>query len=276
MDWMEQEKERGITISSAATTCYWEDHQINIIDTPGHVDFTMEVEDPCGFLDGAVAVLCGVGGVEPQSETVWRQADRYQCPADRIRATRWIESAVISIMRWRCSGRIWAHLPSPSSCRCTGERNSPASSIWSPCSTEPITSRVWELLSMIYPSLHDLETKAQKAREEMIEALTLYDDNLLEKILSDEPIQTGDLKKALRIATLGVKVFPVLCGSAARNTGIQKLMDAVVDFLPPRWIFLPSRESTRIRRKKKPGIPPTMNLSALWHSKSRWILMWGS
>jgi elongation factor G len=231
MDWMEQEKERGITISSAATTCFWEDHQINIIDTPGHVDFTVEVERSLRVLDGAVTVLCGVGGVEPQSETVWRQADRYHVPRivfvnklDRVGCD--FDNAVAMLRENLGAFALPIQLPVH-----RGEK----------------FSGIIDLVAMQYRTYHeqslgatfddlpipaDLETKAQKAREELIETLTLYDDNLLEKILSDEPIQAGDLKKALRIATLGVKVFPVLCGSAARNTGIQQLLDAVIDFLP--------------------------------------------
>ncbi len=231
MEWMEQEKERGITISSAATTCFWEEHQINIIDTPGHVDFTMEVERSLRVLDGAITVLCGVGGVEPQSETVWRQADRYHVPRmvfvnkmDRVGCN--FDNAVAMLRENLGAFALPIQLPVHRGEKFTG---------------------IIDLITMQYRTYHeeslgatfedrsipsDLQEKAQIARDELIEALTLYDDNLLEKILSDEPVQINDIKRALRIATLGVKVFPVLCGSAARNTGIQKLLDAVVDFLP--------------------------------------------
>ncbi len=231
MDWMEQEKERGITISSAATTCFWEDHQINIIDTPGHVDFTMEVERSLRVLDGAITVLCAVGGVEPQSETVWRQADKYHVPRivfvnkmDRIGCN--FDNAVAMLRENLDAFAIPIQLPVHRGEKFTG---------------------IIDLVSMQYRTYHeeslgatykdlpipsDYQEKARQAREELIEALTLYDDNLLEKILGDEPIQLSDIKRALRIATLQVKIFPVLCGSAARNTGIQKLLDAVIDFLP--------------------------------------------
>lgn len=249
MDWMEQEKERGITISSAATTCFWEDHQINIIDTPGHVDFTVEVERSLRVLDGAITVLCGVGGVEPQSETVWRQADRYHVPRivfvnkmDRIGCN--FDNAVAMLRENLGAFALPIQLPVHQGEKFVG---------------------IIDLVAMQYRTYHeqslgatfddlpipaDSEAKAQKAREELIEALTLYDDNLLEKILSDEPIQTDDLKRALRIATLGVKVFPVLCGSAARNTGIQKLLDAVVDFLPSP-VDLPPIKGTNPDKEKE-------------------------
>jgi elongation factor G len=231
MDWMEQEKERGITITSAATTCFWEGHQINIIDTPGHVDFTVEVERSLRVLDGAIAILCGVGGVEPQSETVWRQADRYHVPRivfvnkmDRIGCN--FENAVTMLKE-----RLGAN----------------AVPIQFPVHEREKFSGIIDLITMQYRIYHeedlgatfedlpipsDFLDKAQKSREELLEALTFYDDQLLEKFLNDEPIHADEIKKALRKATLDVKVFPVLCGSAFRNQGIQKLMDAVVGFLP--------------------------------------------
>lgn len=231
MDWMDQEKERGITITSAATTCFWEEHQINIIDTPGHVDFTVEVERSLRVLDGAITVLCGVGGVEPQSETVWRQADRYHVPRivfvnkmDRVGCN--FDNAVAMLRENLGAFAIPIQLPVQRGEKFTG---------------------IIDLITMQYRIYHeeslgatfedlsipeDFLSKAQKSREELLEALTLYDDLLLEKILSDEFIQTDDIKRALRKATLEVKIFPVLCGSAFRNKGIQKLLDAVVEFLP--------------------------------------------
>jgi elongation factor G len=231
MDWMEQEKERGITITSAATTCYWHDYQINIIDTPGHVDFTAEVERSLRVLDGAVAVFCGVGGVEPQSETVWRQADRYHVPRiafvnkmDRVGCN--FENAV-TMMRERLGSN--------------------AIPIQFPLGEAEKFSGIIDLISMRYRIYHEqtlgatyedlpipneVVSEAKKRREELLESLTFYDDELLEKFLNEEPIDEAELKLALRKATLDVKIFPVLCGSALKNKGIQKLLDAVVDFLP--------------------------------------------
>jgi elongation factor G len=231
MDWMKQEKERGITITSAATTCYWRNHQINIIDTPGHVDFTAEVERSLRVLDGAIAVFCGVGGVEPQSETVWRQADRYHVPRiafvnkmDRVGCN--FDNAISMMKKRLGANAIPIQLPA-------GEGEKFAGII--------------DLVSMEYRIYHDeslgatyddlsipeeFVREAKKKREELLEFLTFYDDKLLEKFLNEEPIDGGEIKLALRKATLDTKIFPVLCGSALKNKGIQKLLDAVVDFLP--------------------------------------------
>jgi elongation factor G len=255
MDWMEQEKERGITITSAATTCFWEDHQINIIDTPGHVDFTVEVERSLRVLDGAITVLCGVGGVEPQSETVWRQADHYHVPRivfvnkmDRVGCN--FDNAVAMLRENLGAFAVPIQLPVHRGEKFTG---------------------IVDLISMKYRTYHeeslgatfedlpipeDHLLKARQAREELIEALTLYDDHLLTKILGDEPVEVADIKKALRIATLGVKVFPVLCGSAARNTGIQKLLDAVIDFLPSP-VDLPPIKGTNPDKEKEETRKPS-------------------
>jgi len=231
MDWMKQEKERGITITSAATTCYWRNHQINIIDTPGHVDFTAEVERSLRVLDGAIAVFCGVGGVEPQSETVWRQANRYHVPRiafvnkmDRVGCD--FENAV-TMMRKRLGAN--------------------AVPIQFPATEGDKFSGIIDLVNMQYRVYHEeslgatfddlpipeeFVPEAKKKREELLESLTFYDDKLLEKFLSEEPIDEDEIKFALRKATLDTKIFPVLCGSALKNKGIQKLLDAVVDFLP--------------------------------------------
>jgi elongation factor G len=255
MDWMEQEKERGITITSAATTCFWEDHQINIIDTPGHVDFTVEVERSLRVLDGAITVLCGVGGVEPQSETVWRQADHYHVPRivfvnkmDRVGCN--FDTAVAMLRENLGAFAIPIQLPVHRGEKFTG---------------------IIDLVSMQYRTYHeeslgatfedlpipeDYLPKARQTRDELIEALTLYDDNLLAKILGDEPVEVNDIKKALRIATLGVKIFPVLCGSAARNTGIQKLLDAVIDFLPSP-VDLPPIKGTNPDKEKEETRKPS-------------------
>ena len=254
MDWMEQEKERGITITAAATTCFWEGHQINIIDTPGHVDFTVEVERSLRVLDGAIAILCGVGGVEPQSETVWRQADRYHVPRivfvnkmDRIGCN--FENAVTMLKERMGANAIPIQLPL--------------------CQKEKF-SGIIDLISMQYRIYHeeslgatfedipipsDYLDKAKKSREELLEALTFYDDQLLEKFLNDEPILADEIKRALRKATLDVKVFPVLCGSAFHNQGIQKLLDAVVDFLPSPPDIPPVRGINPIKNREEERIP---------------------
>jgi len=254
MDWMEQEKERGITITSAATTCFWEGHQINIIDTPGHVDFTVEVERSLRVLDGAIAILCGVGGVEPQSETVWRQADKYNVPRivfvnkmDRIGCN--FENAVTMLKE-----RLGAN----------------AIPIQLPVHGEEKFSGIIDLISMKYRVYHEESLgatfeelpippesmdRAKKSREELLEALTFYDDQLLEKFLNDEPIHADEIKKALRKATLDVKVFPVLCGSASRNQGIQKLLDAVVGFLPSPLDIPPMRGTNPDKNREEKRIP---------------------
>lgn len=231
MDWMEQERERGITITSAATTCYWREHQINIIDTPGHVDFTAEVERSLRVLDGAIAIFCGVGGVEPQSETVWRQADKYNVPRiayvnkmDRVGAD--FENA-LQMMRERLGTKAVA--------------------IQIPVGQGEMFAGIIDLIEMNY-RIHHEETFgatfedlpipksfmeiARKKREELLEALSDYDDKLMENFLNEKPIQPEEIKKALRKGSLDAKVVPVLCGASFKNKGVQKLLDAVVDYLP--------------------------------------------
>lgn len=231
MDWMEQEQERGITITSAATTCFWNGCQINIIDTPGHVDFTIEVERSLRVLDGAIAIFCAVGGVEPQSETVWRQADRYKIPhiafinkMDRIGANfdRCIKMMV---------ERLGAN-PIP---------------VQIPLGREDKFRGVIDLIRMkavVYDEStlgaqfyeedipHDLYDKALEYRSYLVEALAELDDSLMEKYIGDANIKEQDIIGSLRNATIGHKCVPVLCGSAFKNKGIQLLLDAVVDFLP--------------------------------------------
>jgi elongation factor G len=231
MDWMKQEKERGITITSAATTCYWRNHQINIIDTPGHVDFTAEVERSLRVLDGAIAVFCGVGGVEPQSETVWRQANRYHVP--RIAFVNKMDRVgcdfanAVSMMKKRLGANVTPiQLPAVEGDKFAGIID-----------LVRMQYRIYheESLGATYDDLpipEEFVQKAKKKREELLESLTFYDDKLLEKFLNEEPIDENEIKLALRKATLDAKIFPVLCGSALKNKGIQKLLDAVVDFLP--------------------------------------------
>jgi len=231
MDWMEQERERGITITSAATTCYWRDNQINIIDTPGHVDFTAEVERSLRVLDGAVALFCSVGGVEPQSETVWRQADKYQVPRiafvnkmDRVGAD--FENAL-----WMMRTRLAAN----------------AVAIQLPLGSGDTFTGIVDLITMTARSFHQntqgatfeefpipksMLEEARKKREILLESISDYDDRLLEKFLNDQEIHEEEIMTALRKAVLDVKIIPVLCGASFKNIGVQKLLDAIVDFLP--------------------------------------------
>ena len=231
MDWMVQEQERGITITSAATTCFWRDHRINIIDTPGHVDFTIEVERSLRVLDGAVAVFDSVAGVEPQSETVWRQADRYRVPRiafinkmDRIGADF---ERTVSMMRTRLAANpVVIQLP------------------WG---REDQVKGVIDLLRMkgvyykdetlgadyeLVDIPEDYLDQAHKMREQMVEAISETDDQLLDKYLSGEEVTMEELKAALRRATISNQVQPVICGTAFKNKGVQPLLDAVVDYLP--------------------------------------------
>lgn len=231
MDWMEQEKERGITITSAATTCYWNNHQINIIDTPGHVDFTVEVERSLRVLDGAVALFCAVGGVEPQSETVWRQADKYGVPRiafvnkmDRIGADFY---HAVEMMRERLGANaIPINLP-------IGEGDMFVGVI----DLIQYNARMYheDSLGTTYDEIDipkDLQEIANKYRTQMLEAVSDVDDTLLEKYLEGKEITPDEIKTVLRRATIELKIVPVLCGSSFKNKGVQKLLDAVVDFLP--------------------------------------------
>ena len=231
MDWMEQEKERGITITSAATTCSWNDHRINIIDTPGHVDFTAEVERSLRVLDGAVALFCSVGGVEPQSETVWRQADKYKVPRiafvnkmDRIGADFF---HAIGMMKDRLKAN--------------------AVPIQLPIGQGDLFNGIIDLITMrarmfneetlgatfedvdVPPSLMD---QANEYRHKLLEAVADVDDTLLEKFLNGQEISEKEILAVLRKATIEVKIIPVLCGSSFKNKGVQNLLDKVVDLLP--------------------------------------------
>ncbi|MBJ6725857.1 elongation factor G [Geomesophilobacter sediminis] len=231
MDWMEQEQERGITITSAATTCHWRDHRINIIDTPGHVDFTIEVERSLRVLDGAVAVFCSVGGVEPQSETVWRQADKYGVP--RIAFINKMDRIGADFFRGvnMIKDRLKAN-PVPLQIPIGSEENYKGI-------VDLITMKgiVWndETMGAQYDEIEipaDLVDQANEYREALIEEVSSHDDVLMEKYLGGEEISNEELKKAIRQATIDIKICPVICGSAFKNKGVQNLLDAVLDYLP--------------------------------------------
>ncbi|MEP7235469.1 MAG: GTP-binding protein, partial [Ignavibacteriota bacterium] len=232
MDWMEQEKERGITITSAATTCEWRSNQIQIIDTPGHVDFTVEVERSLRVLDGAVALFCAVGGVEPQSETVWRQANKYEVPriafVNKMDRTGADFFNVIRMIKERLGAN-----PIP---------------INLPIGQGDIYTGVIDLVenkAMIYNDAtalgknfdtveipEDLKELTKEWRTKLFEAVAEVDDTLLMKYLEGEEITPEEIRTVLREATIKSLIIPVLCGSAFKNKGVQQLLDAVIDFLP--------------------------------------------
>jgi elongation factor G len=231
MDWMEQEKERGITITSAATTCFWENHRINIIDTPGHVDFTAEVERSLRVLDGAVALFCAVGGVEPQSETVWRQADKYGVPRlafvnkmDRVGADFF---HCVDMMKTRLGANaVPVQIPVGEGDIFTGIID--LITMRARIFHEGSAGVTWDDLDIP----HDLQKLAQQCRTKMLEAVSDEDDTLLEKYLEGKEISPAEIKAVLRRACLKVSIVPVLCGSSFKNKGVQMLLDAVIDFLP--------------------------------------------
>ncbi len=231
MDWMVQEQERGITITSAATTCFWRDHRINIIDTPGHVDFTIEVERSLRVLDGACAVFCAVGGVEPQSETVWRQADRYGVPRiafvnkmDRVGAD--FDRVVHQIRERLRANPVRLHLPIGAEDRFRGVVD-----------LVKMKGIVWDddSLGANYTEIDipaDMQDAAEEAREALVEAAADADETLTEKYLAGDALTEGEIRRGLRKGTLTMKLVPVICGTAFKNKGVQTLLDAVVDLLP--------------------------------------------
>ncbi|NLK39376.1 MAG: elongation factor G [Clostridiales bacterium] len=230
MDWMEQEQERGITITSAATTCYWKDNRINIIDTPGHVDFTVEVERSLRVLDGSVTVFCAKGGVEPQSETVWRQADKYGVPRlayiNKMDITGADFFRVVDMIKNRLGAR--------------------AVPIQLPIGKEDKFRGIIDLIEMeadvyyddlgkdmrIEPVPEDMKEMAEAYRAELIEAVAETDEDLFEKYCNGEEFTIEELKKAIRSATIANKIVPVICGTSYKNKGVQKLLDAIVDYMP--------------------------------------------
>ena len=231
MDWMEQEQERGITITSAATTCNWQDHRINIIDTPGHVDFTAEVERSLRVLDGAVAVFCAVGGVEPQSETVWRQADKYGVP--RIAFVNKMDrpgsdfERVMEMMRTRLQARpvaIQYPIGKEDTFRGIIDLIENKAVIFQD-GTQGTDFTIEEVPEDYRQIVHDY-------REKLIEAASEVDERLTEKYVAGEPISTAELTVAIRKATVAIKLTPVLCGAAFKNKGVQQLLDGVVAYLP--------------------------------------------
>ncbi len=231
MDWMPQEQERGITITSAATTCFWKDYKINIIDTPGHVDFTIEVERSLRVLDGAVALFDAVAGVEPQSETVWRQADKYKVPRiafinkmDRVGAD--FVMSVNSIIERLGAAPVSIQIP-------IGKEDALRGSI------DLVDMKAYlfddETLGSEFVEAEippELLPKALEYREKMIESLSDFDDIIMSKYLSGDDVESGIIKTALRRGTIELRITPVLCGSAFKNKGVQQLLDAIVDYLP--------------------------------------------
>jgi len=231
MDWMVQERERGITITSAATTCFWRDHRLNLIDTPGHVDFTIEVERSLRVLDGAVAVFDSVQGVEPQSETVWRQADKYRVPRiafmnkmDRMGADFYM--SVKSLVERLGANPIPIQLPIGREATFRGAIDlvSMKAYLYEDESLGA-TYRVEEVPA-------DLSELAKEYREKMLEAVAEHDEQVLERYLNGQSLTEEDIKRAIRAGTIALKVTPVLCGAAFKNKGVQQLLDGVVDFLP--------------------------------------------
>ncbi|MEX0672305.1 MAG: GTP-binding protein, partial [Candidatus Babeliales bacterium] len=252
MDWMEQERERGITITSAATTCQWADHQINIIDTPGHVDFTIEVGRSLRVLDGMVAVFCGVGGVQPQSETVWRQANRYKVPRiifvnkmDRVGANYFkVTDQITDRLR---ANVLQMQIPVGDSENFEGIIDVLTGRM-ATFTGEMGVNVVWQDVPAEY------KNKVASMRATIVEEACEYDDVVAEKFLNEEEITLEEIKRALRKGVVTLKVIPAFCGTAFKNKGIQLILDAVVDYLPsplevpPVEGVIPGTDKVEIRK----------------------------
>lgn len=231
MDWMDQEKERGITITSAATTCYWDDHRINIIDTPGHVDFTVEVERSLRVLDGAVALFCAVGGVEPQSETVWRQADKYGVPriafVNKMDRTGADFVNVVDMMKDRLNANpipIQYPIGEGDMFRGVIDLIENKAVVWD----DESQGMKWDVMEIP----EDLKGDARHWRINLLESVAEYDDALLMKYLEGDEIEAEELRNVIREATLNRDITPVMCGTALQNKGVQRLLDGIINYLP--------------------------------------------
>ena len=262
MDWMEQEQERGITITSAATTCFWRNNRINIIDTPGHVDFTAEVERSLRVLDGAVVVFCAVGGVQPQSETVWHQADRYKVPRivfiNKMDRTGANFSHVISQMKKRLKTNavpIMYPIGSESNFKGVVDLVRLKEYLWEDENSTEFTEKD------ITP---DVESQVHKYYHRLVEAVADADEKVLAKYLNNEKITTEELIQGLRKATISLKIMPVLCGTAFKNKGVQPLLDAIIDYLPSPLDVPPVTGKNPENNKEEPREPSeTAPFSAL-------------
>ena len=266
MDWMAQEQERGITITSAATTCYWKgtkeqfpQTRINIIDTPGHVDFTVEVERSLRVLDGSVTVMCAKGGVEPQSETVWRQADHYKVPrmiyvnkmdimgADFFNVLRMIDE------RLKCNA-VPIQLP-----------------IGKEADFRGIVDLVEMNAEVYYDEMgndmrveaipEDMQELAEQYREKLLDAVSMFDDEIMEMYLEGQDIPEDRIRKAIRQATCAVEMIPVVCGTSYRNKGVQKLLDAIVDYMPSPLDIPRPRRRRSVPPMTAPPSPPWLSRS---------------